>query len=246
VEDGKNVVLEGITVDGNKQENAYIDGCRGGAIYLYRATNVVVRNCVARNYNGDGISFQITDHIKVLDCESYGHTGYGVHPGTGSPNATVEHCRIHNNGEVGLFLCWRVRHGTFANNVIEKNGRYGISIGHKDTDNLFTNNTVARNGFCGVYFRMESFANSGHRNTFRGNTVVDNGDARRGYGFYVEPHAGEIVIENNRIGETRSEKGTQRLGVYRVKGAGVVHVGNNVPAGLRGDAYAEGESSEKE
>jgi hypothetical protein len=215
VEDGKNVVLEGITVDGNKQENAYIDGCRGGAIYLYRATNVVVRNCVARNYNGDGISFQITDQVKVLDCESYGHTGYGVHPGTGSPNAAVEHCRIHDNGEVGLFLCWRVRHGTFANNVIEKNGRYGISIGHKDTDNLFTNNTVARNGFCGVYFRTESFANSGHRNTFRGNRVVDNGDARRGYGFYVEPHAGEIVIENNRIGETRSEKGTQRIGVYK-------------------------------
>jgi hypothetical protein len=246
VEDGKNVVLEGITVDGNKQENAYVDGCRGGAIYLYCATNVVIRNCVARNYNGDGISFQITDRVKVLDSESCGHTGYGVHPGTGSPNATVEHCRIHDNGQVGLFLCWRVRHGTFANNVIENNGQYGISIGHKDTDNMFTNNTVARNGFCGVYFRQESPENSGHRNTFRANTVVDNGNAKRGYGFYVEPHAGEIVIENNRIAETRGDKKTQRVGVYKVKGAGSVHVRDSTTAGQAGGDYAEGEPQQQE
>jgi hypothetical protein len=240
VEEGANVVLEGLTVDGNKEENVYIDGCRGGAIYLYRATNVVIRNCVARNYNGDGISFQITDHVKVLDSESYGHTGFGVHPGTGSPHATVDHCRIHNNGQVGLFLCWRVRHGNFSNNVIEDNGQYGISIGHKDTDNVFTNNTLARNGFSGVYFRQESLDNSGHRNTFRGNTVVDNGSAKGGYGFYVEPHAGDIVIEENRIAETRAANGTQKLGVYKVDGAGTVHLRDNTTSGHTGGDYREG------
>ena len=102
--DAENVTLEDLTVDGNKAENAYIDGCRGGAIYLYRVRNVTVRNCTARDYNGDGISFQITDNVKVLNCDSYGHTGYGVHPGTGSANPVVQSCRLHDNGDIGLFL----------------------------------------------------------------------------------------------------------------------------------------------
>jgi parallel beta-helix repeat protein len=146
--DTQDVVLENLIVDGNKGENAYLDGCRGGAIYLYRSSNALVRHCVARNYNGDGISFQITETVQVLDSESYGNTGYGIHPGTGSNRPTVKDCRIHDNGQVGLFLCWRVRHGQFSHNTIENNGRYGISIGHKDTDNLFAKNTISGNRFC--------------------------------------------------------------------------------------------------
>ncbi len=187
----ENVTFEDVTVDGNKAENTYLDGCRGGAIYLYNVRNVTVKNCVARNYNGDGISFQISDNVHVVNSESYGQTGYGVHPGTGSANSVVEHCHLHNNGDIGLFLCWRVRHGQFHDNIIEDNGHYGISIGHKDTDNEFTNNTIARNGVSGVYFREETFANSGHRNTFRNNKVLDNGSPKAGYGFYIGPHAGD-------------------------------------------------------
>src|SRR5262249_5985951 len=156
---------------------------------LYRVRNVTVRNCTARNYNGDGISFQITQDVKVEHCESYGHAGYGIHPGTGSEAPVVENCWLHHNDDIGLFLCWRVRHGRFANNRIENNGHYGISIGHKDTDNEFTENTIARNGVSGVYFRTETLLNSGHRNTFRSNQVLDNGSQKSGYGFYVGPKA---------------------------------------------------------
>jgi parallel beta-helix repeat protein len=222
------VVFEDLIVDGNKAENAYIDGCRGGAIYLYRSKNAVVRNCVARNYNGDGISFQITDNVQVLNSESHGHTGYGVHPGTGSPHAAVKGCRIHDNGQVGLFLCWRVRDGRFEDNRIENNGKYGISIGHKDTDNVFVNNTIASNGFSGVYFRKETFKNSGHRNTFSNNKVLNNGSAKEGYGFYIEPLAGDLVISKNQITDTRSGKErTQRYGVYKTTGVGKVKVEDN-------------------
>jgi hypothetical protein len=237
--DAENVVFENLTVDGNKEENAYLDGCRGGAIYLYHVRNCTVRNSVARNYNGDGISFQITDGVRVVGCESYGHTGYGVHPGTGSARAVVENCRLHHNGQVGLFLCWRVRHGRFAGNTIEENGRYGISIGHKDTDNEFTGNTVARNGFAGVYFRWESPANSGHRNTFRKNQVLDNGGPQAGYGFYVLPAAGDIVIEDNQIAETRQNGRTQRTGIYKATGAGAVRAQNNAMSG-----HSEGDQRE--
>jgi parallel beta-helix repeat protein len=114
----------------------------------------------------------------------------------------IEGCRLHNNGDIGLFLCWRVRHGRFEDNVIEDNGHYGISIGHKDTDNEFLNNTVARNGSNGVYFRKETLKNSGHRNVFRNNTVVDNGNARDGYGFYISAAAGDLVIEKNKIADS--------------------------------------------
>src|SRR5262249_25806959 len=32
----ENVVFEDLIVDGNKEQNRYLDGCRGGAIYLYQ------------------------------------------------------------------------------------------------------------------------------------------------------------------------------------------------------------------
>lgn len=240
--DGQNVVLEGLTVDGNKAENTYLDGCRGGAIYLYHVKDITVRNCVAHDYNGDGISFQITSNVNVLNSESYGHTGYGVHPGTGSERPTIQNCRIHNNDQVGLFLCWRVRHGRIAHNTMESNGQYGISIGHKDTDNEFEDNTVTHNGVTGVLFRDESFANSGHRNTFRANRILDNGDAKQGYGFLIYPHAGNIVIEGNQIAETRTANKTQRFGVYKLSGAGNVTMKNNDVKGHEKD-YVEAASA---
>ncbi len=220
VEDAEKVTLEDIIVDGNRAENAYLDGCRGGAIYLYNVRDIVVRNCVARNYNGDGISFQITDNVQILNCDSYGHSGFGVHPGTGSARPLVKNCRMHNNDDIGLYLCWRVRHGRFEGNTIEDNGHYGISIGHKDTDNLFVENTIARNGRAGVYFRRETFKNSGHRNAFRNNKVLDNGDATSGYGFYILPSAGDLVIENNQIADTRATGRTQRVGIFKAAGTG--------------------------
>jgi parallel beta-helix repeat protein len=231
VVDAENVVLEDVIVDGNRAENAYLDGCRGGAIYMYRVRNVEVRRATARNWNGDGISFQITDGVKVLDSESYGHAGYGVHPGTGSANSVVENCRLHDNGDIGLFLCWRVRHGRFSNNRIEGNGHYGISIGHKDTDNEFTGNTIAHNGTAGVLFRKETPQNSGSRNIFRDNKVLDNGNAKEGYGFYIEPSATDLLIEKNQIAETRGKGGTQRYGVYRTPGATAPTLRDNTMSG---------------
>ncbi len=235
--DATDVVMEDLIVDGNRAENDYIDGCRGGAIYMYRVRNVTVRRCTARNYNGDGISFQISDAVHVVDSESYGHAGYGVHPGTGSVSSLVKGCRMHDNGDIGLFLCWRVRHGRFENNVIENNGHYGISIGHKDTDNEFVGNTVAHNGLTGVYFRKETAENSGSRNVFRNNKVLDNGNEREGYGFYIEPYTTDLVIERNQIADTRENHRTQRYGIYKAPGAGSVEAANNTMSGHSGGDF---------
>ena len=190
---------------------------------------------------GDGISFQISDSVKVLNSESYGHAGYGVHPGTGSVNSLVKDCRMHNNEDIGLFLCWRVRHGRFENNVIEDNGHYGISIGHKDTDNEFVGNMIARNGLTGVYFRKETGMNSGSRNVFRNNKVLDNGNTHEGYGFYVEPYATDLVIDGNQIADTRTTNRTQRYGIYKAPGAGLVEAKSNSMSGhSAGDVHDAG------
>src|SRR5205823_14299056 len=97
-----------------------------------------------------------------------------------------------------------------------------------------------RNGRTGVYFRRETPANSGHRNTFRNNQVLDNGDAKSGYGFYVAPCAGDLVIENNRIAETRASGGTQRIGIYKVAGAGSIQSRHNTMSGHIEADYREG------
>ena len=238
----RDITFEGITVDGNKEENAtLLDGCRGGAFYLFDCRACTLRDCVARNYNGDGISFQITDSISVINCESSGHAGYGIHPGTGSSHSLVQDCKAHDNGRVGLFLCYRVRFGTFTGNLLENNSDYGISIGHKDSDNLFTDNTVRNNGFSGVYFRKDPVQVGGHRNVFRNNTILDNGDSRRGYGVYVEATNQDEVFENNQISETRSgNERTQQYGVYVTRGESSVKLADNTVQGnLKGEYLNE-------
>ncbi|MBN2288009.1 MAG: right-handed parallel beta-helix repeat-containing protein [Candidatus Glassbacteria bacterium] len=236
----REITIEGITADGNKEENPLaLDGCRGGAIYLFDCRSCTVRNCVARNYNGDGISFQITDSISVIDCEACDNTGYGVHPGTGSSHSVIRNSRFHHNGQVGFFLCYRVRYGFFTDNLIEHNGRYGISVGHKDSDNLFVNNTVRNNGFCGVYFRKNPERVGGHRNVFRNNKILDNGGLEEGYGVFVEATNKDEVFEDNLIGETRSGgERTQQYGVYLAAGTSSVKLGNNTMQGhLKVDHY---------
>jgi nitrous oxidase accessory protein NosD len=220
VRNAERVTIEDLTVDGNRAENDYLDGCRGGALYLNTVRDVTLRHVVARNYNGDGISFQITDGVKLLDSESYGNSGYGAHPGTGSANALIKGCRLHDNGDIGLFLCWRVRKGHFVENVMERNGHHGVSIGHKDTDNLFVGNTIRDNGVSGVYYRAESALNAGHRNTFRNNRVENNGRAGQGYGFFVAARVEGTVLEGNQI----PTGARQRVAIHRAPGAGTVRV----------------------
>ena len=99
---------------------------------------------------------------------------------------------------------------------------------------------MTRNGSSGVWFRKETLKNSGHRNTFRNNKVLDNGNARAGYGFYISPSAGDLVIEKNHIAETRPAGGTQRIGVYKESGAGVVRLRDNTMAGNIEASYREG------
>lgn len=175
-----NVVVEGVTIEGNRQRSQPLNGCRGAGIYLFECADVTFRNCTVRDYNGDGISFQVSQRVVVEDCRSEGNAGLGLHPGSGSQHPIVRRNVSTGNDGDGLFVCWRVKHGRFEDNVLQGNKGSGISIGHKDTDNLFLKNAVLSNSFAGVLFRNESEAMGAHRNVFRENVILDNGFGREG------------------------------------------------------------------
>jgi hypothetical protein len=224
--------VEDLIIDGNKQQNVSLNGCRGGGIFLYRGYGTVIRGCTVRDFNGDGISFQQSNDVLVEDCISEGNTGLGMHPGSGSQRPVVRSCVARNNGEDGLFLCWRVRHGLFEKNILENNGRYGISIGHKDTDNLLQENEVRGNAEDGIFFRNETVGMAGHRNRLEKNVIENNGAKDDAAGIRVRGETKDLVFRENIIRDTRpADERKQLVGIRIEQGAGEVTLeGNKIDA----------------
>ncbi len=225
--------VEALTIDGNKSTNPHLNGCRGGGIFLYRCSGAMITSCTVRNYNGDGISFQQSNDVQVRDCVSEGNSSLGMHPGSGSQRPLVRNCIARNNGEDGLFLCWRVKNGVFENNTLEGNGRFGISIGHKDTDNLLRGNRVLANGEDGVFFRNETAGMAGHRNTLVDNLIENNGAGRVAVGIRVRGETDGLIFKGNTIRDTRPT-GDQRqvIGIELDESVGEVRMeGNRIEGG---------------
>jgi len=172
----KGASLEGITVEGNfnRPGAEYLNGCRGGGIYLYDCHDTTIRNCTVRYICGDAISFQRNcTNVTVENCLAELNSNAGLHPGSGSHHCVVRNNRVVNNGYVGLFVCVAVKHVLFEGNQIESNGGCGISIGQDDSDNLFRSNRVVDNAAAGVLFRKGP-EEGAHRNVFEKNTFLDN------------------------------------------------------------------------
>ena len=220
--------VEDLVIEGNKGTNVALNGCRGAGIYLYRGFDTTIQRCVVRNYNGDGISFQQSNDVTVADCISEDNTDLGLHPGSGSQRPVVRNCVARRNGNDGLFLCWRVRHGVFEGNRLEANGRFGISIGHKDSDNLLSGNHVVRNGSNGVFFRDESDGMSPHRNRLKDNRIEDNGRESGTAGIRIRGEPSGLIFEDNVIRDTRAGSlQTQTTGILVEKRVGPVKIETN-------------------
>jgi parallel beta-helix repeat protein len=227
--------VEGLNIEGDKEQNVNLNGCRGGGIFLYRCHGAVLERCTVRHYNGDGISFQQCNDVTVTACVSEGNAGLGIHPGSGSQRPIVRQCIARNNGEDGLFLCWRVKQGLFEDNILEGNGRFGISIGHKDTDNLLRNNQVRGNHEDGVFFRNESEGMAGHRNRLENNVIENNGLKQESAGIRVRGETRDLIFKNNIIRDTRptGEK-RQTVGVLIEEKAGPITLdGNSIDTGTK-------------
>jgi hypothetical protein len=194
--DVQDVAVRNLTIDGNKDANWQMNGCRGGGIYLHKARRCQITDCTVRDYHGDGISIQITQDVAVQQCVVTGCTNYGMHPGTGSARLLIRDCTFSDNDQGGYFLCWRVQESTFEDLRCERNGVFGISVGHKDTDNTFARCAIRENGRYGIVFRNEELYNGGHRNVWRSCLIESNGDATAGYGVRVRGHTHDNTFED--------------------------------------------------
>ena len=83
------ITIENITLDGNKSNNGNLDGNYAGCIWLQDCNRITMRKVIARNYNGDGISWQICHDVLAEECDSHDHTGLGLHPGSGSQRSII-------------------------------------------------------------------------------------------------------------------------------------------------------------
>ena len=152
----------------------------------------------------------------------------GIHPGSGSQRPLVRGCTARGNGSDGLFLCWRVRHGLFEENVLEENGQFGISIGHKDSDNVLRKNIVRLNQQDGVFFRNESLGMAGHRNRLEENLIENNGTKDGGAGIRIRGETNGLEFVKNIIRDTRpAGKQTQTVGIKIEEKAGDVRFEEN-------------------
>ena len=208
----ENVTISDLAVEGGKETNEMIDGCRAGGIYLHKVRRALVENVAVRNFNCDGISWQITEHVTVRNCEVSGCTNSGLHPGTGSPYTVIEGNDSHDNGGYGLFVCWRVRNGSVTDNSFHDNGINGISTGHKDTGVIFSGNRIFNNGEDGITLRGETAGNAPDGTVITHNIIENNGVKKDGYAVSVFSPAGGVRIENNIIRNTG--KGRQLAAVY--------------------------------
>jgi len=207
----ENVVIENLTFDGNRANNDHLDGNFGGCIWMQDCNQIEMRDLTLRNYNGDGISWQICHDVVVQRCHCHDNADLGLHPGSGSQRPLMRENKLERNG-IGIFWCWGVKFGLAENNKIIGNRNYGISIGHNDTDNVMRNNEVIGSGKIGVLFRDDPRGEDfwPNRNLLENNRIIDSG-AEDGIAIDVRGRTKGISITGNEIRESRQP--AQRVGI---------------------------------
>jgi hypothetical protein len=218
--DVENVLIYNLTADGNRAENFFADGCNSAGILILRSKKVTVDKVHVKDFNGEGISWQITENVTIKNSEISGSGNTGLHPGTGSPFTVIEKNDIHHNDRDGLFICWRVYESRVSNNKFHHNGRFGICTGHKDTDVIFSDNQIFNNKSDGINLRGEREPNAPHRNTFVKNVIENN----TGYGFSVNSMANDLILKENIF---KNSAKTQKAAIYIYKGGSTPKLENN-------------------
>ncbi len=224
------VRIENITLDGNRENCENFNGNYGGCIFLQDCNRYSIRGVTARNYNGDGISFQICHDVVVENCHSHDNSDLGVHPGSGSQRPILRDNTLERNSQ-GIFWCWGVKYGLAERNIIDGNRLYGISIGHNDTDNLMRHNEIRNSGTFGILFRDE---NRGldfwpNRNVVE-NNVIENSGGDDGVAIEVTGRTKDIRLVRNTITESRGA--ARRIGIRIAPQVGKIDQSANTITGM--------------
>lgn len=224
------VVIENLTLDGNRKNNANLNGNYGGGIFIQDCNRYTVRDVTIQNYNGDGVSWQICHDVVVENCRSINNANLGLHPGSGSQRPLIRKNKI-SGAQQGIFFCWGVKYGLAEENEITGNSLYGISIGHCDTDNVVRNNVIKQSGQVGLLFRDDARGQDfwGNRNLIERNQIINSGGAE-GLGIDIRGKTKDTRLVGNIIKETR--KPEKRIGIRIGKNAGRVMLKANSIEGV--------------
>lgn len=234
------VWIENLTFDGNLKNNENLNGNYGGCIFLQDCNRYTFRNVETRNYNGDGISFQICHDVVVDNCHSHDNADLGVHPGSGSQRPRIVNSRMERN-TIGLFWCWGVKYGLAENNTMDGNRNYGISIGHCDTDNVMRKNKVLNSGKVGILFRDDARGQDfwANRNVVEDNRIVNSG-GDDGVAIDVHGKTKDTRITGNQILEMRDP--VKRTGIRIAASAGRVELAENEIRGFAVNVHDQRDS----
>jgi len=204
------VVIESLTVDGNRAHNEMIDkgSFDDGAVRLDESNHITVRDLTVREFYCDGIVWGISHDVLVENCQVHDGVRLALHSGSGSQRSVVRGNRMRHSAE-GIYFCWGAQHGLYEKNVIEDCG-YGMTFGHSDSDNLIRENEIRRSKEAGIHFRGGNKAFAPHRNRIERNRIVDSG-SDKGVAIDINGETEAVVISGNELKETR--KPLSRIGI---------------------------------
>src|SRR5438876_10783861 len=196
------VLIENITIDGNKDHNEMIDkgAFDDGSVRMDESNRITVREATSRNSYCDGVVWGISHDVLVENCHVHDGARLALHSGSGSQRSIVRGNRMRHSAE-GIYFCWGAQHGLYEKNVIE-DCTYGMTFGHSDSDNLVRDNDIRRSGEAGIHFRGGNKAFAPHRNRIERNRIVDSG-GDKGIGIEINGETEAVVLSRNEIRETR-------------------------------------------
>jgi hypothetical protein len=224
------VTVENLTLDGDRAHNEELNGNYVGGVFIQHCDRWTFRNVTARNYSGDGFSFQVCDDIHFEDCTSENNGLLGFHPGSGSQRPVFRRCVSRGNDQ-GIFFCWGVSDGLVEACICSDNRDYGITIGHRDTDARIVGCTIERNAKVGILFREEERAFlAGHRTLIASSVIRDNGFEADGVGIEIRGEVYDTAMRNNRLEDAGHSR--QKIGVRIGPAAQRVELADNTFTGL--------------
>lgn len=244
----RNVVVENLTIEGVKDKAPVYVNLKMAGVYLWGATDCVVRNCVIRDCRGDGISAQfppsgigpgktnwdpptvgVGNCNLIADNHIEGSSHFGIHIGGGQTRVIVRGNVARGCGKDGFYYCWDNTFAVVSDNIFMNNGRHGIGglgAGGQKISDMYTvtsNNVCSYNGQCGID------VDGGTGNVVTGNVCHANSRSAKGRfpGIRVAGDVLDTTITGNNCSD-RADDPMQKCGIEILPGAKGCVIENNV------------------